>query len=166
MNYNFSEVTFPSSDGKSTVYAEVYTPKNRSSVGIIQISHGMIDHIGRYTELIEYFTANGYVVAGNHHLGHGKTAAHEEDLGFFSDKGGVDLLIEDLHEMNRYLRREFPTLPLIMLGHSMGSLAARAYVRENDTDLDGLILCGSPSYNPLTWLGMMMIKPIRKSLRH
>ena len=52
MNYNFEEITFPSSDGKNQVYAEIYTPKNRSSVGIVQIAHGMIDHIGRYTDYV------------------------------------------------------------------------------------------------------------------
>ncbi len=147
MAYNFQEITFPSSDGKSTVYAELYTPKTKSAVAIIQISHGMIDHIARYKNLIEYMCECGFVVAGNHHIGHGKTAPTEELLGFFADKGGVDYLIEDLHEMNRYLRREMPTLPLIMLGHSMGSFLARLYAVKYPHTLKGLIIHGSAGAN-------------------
>ena len=156
MSYNFSEITFPSSDGKSVVYAEIYTPKNRSAVGIVQISHGMIDHIGRYRELIGFLTNIGYVVAGNHHLGHGKTAADADGLGFFADKGGVDLLIEDLHEMNRYLRREFPTLPLILLGHSMGSFLARLYAVRYPHTLKGLVIHGTAGSNPAVGPGRLM----------
>ncbi len=156
MSYNFQEISFPSSDGKSTVYAEIYTPKTKSSIAIIQISHGMIDHIGRYKNLIEYMCECGFVVAGNHHLGHGRTAQASEDLGFFADKGGVDMLIEDLHEMNRYLRREMPTLPLVMLGHSMGSFLARLYAVKYPHTIKGLIIHGSAGSNPLAGVGRVI----------
>ena len=168
MSYNFSEITFPSSDGKSVVYAEIYTPKNRSAVGIVQISHGMIDHIGRYRELINYLTNIGYVVAGNHHIGHGRTASKPEDLGFFADKGGVDFLIEDLHEMNRYLRREFPTLPLILLGHSMGSFLARLYAVRYPHTVKGLVIHGTAGANPAVGPGRFVAKCVMlfKGKRH
>lgn len=156
MNYNFSETTYPSSDGKNTVYAEIYTPKSRSAIGIVQISHGMVDYIGRYAELADYLTGKGFVVAGNHHLGHGKTAASESDLGFFADADGVGLLLADLHEMNRYLRREFPTLPLILFGHSMGSFLARLYVAEHPHTVKGVVIHGTAGPNPAVGAGKLV----------
>ena len=156
MSYNFSEVTFPSADGKTTVYGEIYTPKNRSSVGIVQISHGMIDHIGRYKNLINYLTENGYVVAGNHHLGHGRSIVSESEYGFFAEKGGVDILLSDLHEMNRILRYQFPTLPLILLGHSMGSFLARLYAVEYSHTVKGVIIHGTSGPNPAAGAGALL----------
>ena len=49
MDYNFNEYRFPSSDGKNTIYAEIYTPKNTAPRGIVQLAHGMIDYTARYT---------------------------------------------------------------------------------------------------------------------
>ena len=80
MSYNFSEYTFPSKDGIHTIYSEIYTPKTGTARGIVQLAHGMVDHTGRYRELAEYLTANGFIFAGNHHLGHGKSVSHPEDL--------------------------------------------------------------------------------------
>ena len=168
MNYNFEEIRFPSSDGKNQVYAEIYTPKNRSSIGIVQISHGMIDHIGRYRELAEYLTGEGFVVAGNHHLGHGKTAATPEDFGFFASRGGVTLVLDDMHSMNRYLRETYPTLPLILLGHSMGSFLSRLYAVKHPHTVKGLVIHGTAGPNAAVGAGKLVAKLIRafKGERH
>ena len=160
MNYVFYEKTFPSADGKNTVYAEIYAPRAHSAHAIVQISHGMIDHIGRYRALIDYLTGEGFVVAGNHHLGHGRTAACEEDFGFFADKGGAELLVEDLHSFNRILREEFPTLPLIMLGHSMGSFLARLYAIKYPHTLKGLVIHGTSGTNAAVGAGRVVAKII------
>ena len=158
MNYNFSEITFPSADGKNTVYAEIYTPKTATCKGIVQLSHGMIDHTGRYKALADYLTAQGYIFAGNHHLGHGKTAASEEDLGYFAAERGVDLVLKDLHTMNRYLRDTFPTLPLVMLGHSMGSFLARLYAVRYPHSIKGLIIHGTSGPNPAAAPGLFLAR--------
>ena len=81
-NYIFSEISFPSADGKSTVHGEIYTPTSGEIRGIVQLAHGMIDYVGRYGFLIEFLTSKGYVFAGNDHLGHGKTAASDSDFGY------------------------------------------------------------------------------------
>lgn len=157
MSYNYSELTFPSSDGKNKVFAEIYMPKTKSAKGVIQLSHGMVDYVTRYTGLAEYLTDNGYIFAGNHHLGHGKTAATEEDFGYFAEKGGVDYLLRDLHSMNKHLRATFPTLPVIMLGHSMGSFLARLYAERYPHDIAGLIIHGTSGPNPLVRLGKLLV---------
>ena len=80
MNYEIQSVSFPSSDGKNTVSARIYVPNDKAIKGVLQIAHGMKDHIERYEILAEALTEKGYVVAGNDHVGHGKTAKDKSDL--------------------------------------------------------------------------------------
>ena len=143
MNYNFSEITYPSKDGKNTVYACLYTPKFSTAKGIVQIVHGMVDYVNRYEPLAEFLTGEGYIVAGNHHIGHGKSAACEEDLGFFGEESAVDVLVRDVHTLNRYLRDTFPTLPLVIFGHSMGSFIARLYIEKYPHSIKGAVIHGT-----------------------
>ena len=126
---------------------------------VIFIIHGISGKKERFLPFMEYMTDKGYACIAHDHRGHGESVLKEEDRGY-SYKGRSAALTKDMRAVTGWINENFPDTPIYMLGHSMGSLAARAYIRENDTDLDGLILCGSPSYNPLTWLGMMMIKPI------
>lgn len=161
MNYNFSETTYPSKDGIHTIYAEIYTPKHSEPKGIIQVAHGMIDYIGRYHRLAEFITGEGYILAGNHHLGHGKSVNSEDDYGFFADESGVDFLVRDMHTMNKYLRDKFPSIPLYVLGHSMGSFIARLYAAEHPHTLKGLIIHGTGGANPLASLGIAVAKTSR-----
>lgn len=162
MNYNFSETTFPSKDGIHTIYAEIYTPKHRSSKGIIQLSHGMIDYVGRYRELADFLTGEGYVFAGHHHLGHGKSVSKSEEFGIFAENGGVDYVIADMYSMNRYLRHTFPTLPLIVMGHSMGSFITRLYVEKYPHSMVGVIIHGTGGPNPAIPFGRALASLIRK----
>ena len=153
MNYRFQEITYKSRDGVSTVYAELYIPRNAEVKGIVQLAHGMADYVGRYTELADYLCARGFVFAGNHHLGHGKTAGTPEEFGYFAERDGVNCLLRDMHTMNRYLRESFPSLPVILIGHSMGSFLARLYANRYPHSIKGLIIHGSAGKNPLTPMG-------------
>ncbi len=153
MNYNFSEIKFPSSDGKNTIYAEVYTPKVINPVGIVQIVHGMIDYTARYERLADFLTSNGYIVAGHHHLGHGKSVSTSDDFGYFADKDGYKYVVEDVRLMNNYLHSTFPTLPIVLLGHSMGSFVSRLYVAKYPRTVNGFIIHGTGGPNPLVGVG-------------
>ena len=156
MNYNYQSYTYPSSDGIHTIHADIYTPKTKTARGIVQLAHGMIDHPGRYVNLIEFLTGEGYIFAGNHHLGHGKSANGGADFGFFADKDGVDYLLRDMHTMNRYLRDTYPTLPLVILGHSMGSFIARLYAVRHPHSMRGVIIHGTGGPNRLVPLGKLV----------
>ena len=160
MNYNFEEITYPSSDGKNTVYAEIYTPKLKTAKGIVQLAHGMVDHPGRYMALIEYLTGEGYIFAGNHHLGHGKTAASPEDFGYFAKTGGIDFVLSDLHTFNKYLRNTYPALPLVLLGHSMGSFIARLYATRHPHSMRGVIIHGTSGPNALAFMGKLAARTV------
>src|SRR6185436_19567237 len=92
--------------------------------GVVQIAHGMGEHIWRYRETIETLVAAGLTVYGNDHRGHGRTAPSPDFLGDFG-WGGFDLLVEDMYRLSRVARAEYPDAPFILLGHSMGSFAAQ-----------------------------------------
>ncbi len=162
MNYDFSEITFPSKDGIHTIYAEIYTPKNSPVKGIIQLAHGMIDYVGRYEELAEYLTGAGYIFAGNHHLGHGKSVVKSDDFGFFAENDGVDAVIGDMYTMNRYLRETYPQLPLVVMGHSMGSFITRLYAVAHPHSMSGVIIHGTGGPNPALPAGRALTSILKK----
>ena len=162
MNYNLTELEFPSSDGIHTIYAEVYVPRRATARGVVQLVHGMIDHTGRYKALAEYLTERGFILAGHHHLGHGKSVSNPEDYGFFADEGGVDAVVKDMHLFNRYLRNSFPALPVIVLGHSMGSFITREYAVRYPHSLRGAVILGTSGPNPLVGTGIFLSKLLGK----
>ena len=159
-SYNISEISFPSADGKNTVHGEIYTPTVGGIRGVVQIVHGMIDHIGRYRLVAEFFTSHGYAVAGNDHLGHGKTAASPDDFGYFADSDGVLSVLRDIHTMNKHLRATFPGVPVILLGHSMGSFLSRLYVERHPHSISAHIIHGTGGPNPLVGVGKLLSKLI------
>jgi alpha-beta hydrolase superfamily lysophospholipase len=110
--------------------------------GVIQISHGMGEHSGRYSELIAALLGAGLVVYANDHRGHGRTAASPEHFGDFG-RGGFDLLVDDMFELSRIAKKENPEKSLILFGHSMGSFAAQQYILDHSEFIDGLALSGS-----------------------
>ena len=75
---------FLSADHKNHIHVKIWEPEGNVQ-GVIQIAHGMIDYIERYTAMAEYFVKKGYVVAGNDHLGHGDSVLTKEDYGYFTE---------------------------------------------------------------------------------
>lgn len=119
--------------------------------GIVQIAHGMGEHIGRYSELITVLREASFIVYANDHRGHGRTAVKREQLGDFG-AGGFDLLVQDMRELSLIARKEHPQKPLILLGHSMGSFAAQQYILEYRDGVDGVALSGSGALDRLAAL--------------
>ncbi len=168
MNYTRREITYKSSDGKNTVFAEIFAPASGDIKGVVQLSHGMIDHTGRYEALAEFLTGEGFVLAGNNHLGHGKTAACPEDFGYFADKDGYKFVIDDVKKMNEILHNEYPSLPTVLFGHSMGSFIARLYTVKYPDTVDALVIHGTGGKNPAAGAGKALVSFLRafKGARH
>lgn len=136
-----TEHTIPSSDGKSRLHIMLWRPEGEIRA-VVQISHGMIEHIGRYNEFAETLAGQGIAVVGHDHLGHGKTS-REEDYGFFADDHGDTYMVRDIHRVRRAAGRMFPNVPYIVLGHSMGSFFLRKYLTVYGKEADGAILMGT-----------------------
>ena len=111
--------------------------------GIVQIAHGIAEHINRYDAFARYLAENGFVVFGNDHLGHGQSINDESELGYFAETGGWEMAVEDMRKLHDAAAGEFPGLPYILFGHSMGSFLARTYIIYFRSGLDGVILSGT-----------------------
>src|SRR4051812_21780781 len=115
-----SDFTHQASDGKS-LFVYRFLPDEGSEVkAVVHLAHGMAEHAARYARLAEALTAAGYAVYANDHRGHGKTASPDE-LGLFAEKDGFARAVGDLVELVAHEKKEHPDLPLVLLGHSMGS---------------------------------------------
>jgi alpha-beta hydrolase superfamily lysophospholipase len=107
---------------------------------VVQIAHGMGEHMGRYADTVDALVAAGLTVYANDHRGHG-LSAHSQ-LGELGG-GGFELLVQDMVRLSEIAREKNPDLPLLLLGHGMGSFAAQRYVIDHSYEVDGLILSGS-----------------------
>lgn len=161
MSYVYKEAGIKATDGKNTLHTEIYIPEGREAVGIVQIAHGMIDYVGRYKLLADYLSERGFILAGADHIGHGDTAACSEDLGYFAERDGYKLVVDDVKRVNEYLKENYPGLPIVLLGHSMGSFVARLYSVKYPDSIDGLIIHGTAGKNPVLPFGILLTKIIK-----
>ncbi len=134
-----------------TIWAPATAPK-----AIIQIVHGMAEHIARYERMAKALNEAGFLVCGRNHRGHGPEA---KLLGYFADEQGWDAILNDAHEVSLDIKKQYPGVPFILLGHSMGSFLAREYALRYGKELDGLILSGTGFYpKALCASGRMLAK--------
>lgn len=134
---------FTSSTG-AKVYAQKWmNDEVKEYKGIVQLVHGMQEHIGRYDEFANVLADCGYVVVGHDHLGHGNTVKNEKEFGYFADTDGWNRLVDDIHILQNQIQKEYPKLPYIIMGHSMGSLLVRTYVTKYKDNLSGIIISGT-----------------------
>ena len=132
---------YNSADNLTKIHAIKWIPENEVK-GILQVAHGMLEHIDRYDNFANFMASNGIVVAGNDHLGHGSSVLSEEDRGFFSQVDGNKTVIEDIRVLSEILKEEYRDLPFFILGHSMGSFLLRQYISIYN-DLDGALIVGT-----------------------
>ena len=122
---------------------------------LVQLAHGMAEHKARYLPVMQFLAAHGYACIINDHRGHGASVRDPGDLGYFYKDGGRGL-VKDMNQITRHFRAQFPKTRLVLVGHSMGSLAARAYAAQFGRDIDGLILSGSPGANPAVGVALAL----------
>lgn len=128
---------------------------------LVQLAHGMCEHKERYEPFMRFLADRGCLCVMNDHRGHGASVRSAEDLGYFYE-GGADALVSDLHQITLWMKERWPHLPFVLFGHSMGSLAVRAYCDKYDGELDGLIVCGSPGWNAAAGAGLLLLNAMAK----
>ena len=109
---------------------------------VVQVLHGLAEHIDRYERFATACNRRGIAVVGHDHRGHG-AAAEATQLGHFGDKDGWSRVIDDAYAVFRATEREYRDLPIILLGHSMGSYIAQDLVMRKTPAIAGLLLSGS-----------------------
>lgn len=134
--------------GHTNIYMKKWSNPNIQPKAVVQLSHGMVEHINRYNEFADFLVSKGMVVVGNDHRGHGKTGEQQGLFGYFAETDGFEKTTNDLMYISKYIKKKYPNVPLFLLGHSMGSFLARRYIQNYSQMIDGLILSGTGYYPP------------------
>ena len=117
-------------------------------VGVVQVAHGLAEHGRRYARLAAALNAAGFVVSANDHRGHGSSTGGGVPLGGFGEAGFAGFTA-DVARHGELLREEFPGLPVFLLAHSLGSMAAQNVLLEHPDLYAGVVLSGSTALDGL-----------------
>lgn len=141
---NKSEFYIPSKDGSHQLRCVEWIPE-KAPRAVLQVSHGMIEHLERYDRFATFLNEAGIAVVGNEHLGHGKSVNGEEDYGYFTEKEPSKTVVDDLYQLTVQMKEKYPGIPYFVLGHSMGSFLIRRYIMTYGDKVDGVIIMGTGS---------------------
>lgn len=156
-SFTTREFNFLSNNNYTEIYGKMWIPTGEI-IAILQLSHGMQEHIGRYEKFAQYMAERGILVVGNDHMGHGKSINGPEDMGYFSipikglSKRNLEkvnssaMAVKDLHHITMVVKKHYPGIPYILLGHSMGSFFVRRYIIDYKNVIDAAIIVGTGNY--------------------
>lgn len=129
------------SKGAGNIHACRWTPEG-TPVAVLQIVHGIAEFIERYDDFANYLTRQGFLVVAEDHMGHGQSINGDGVQGFFH--GGWFTAVADTFELLQMTRAEFPDIPYVLFGHSMGSFMARTILcKYPDSGISAAIICGT-----------------------
>ena len=138
----FKDFYFNSSTGKNKIHARMCVP-DAEPRAIVQIIHGIAEYIDRYDEFMSFLADNGIIAVGTDHLGHGKSIESEEQTGFFAYDNGWDYVVRDEEVLRLAMHENYPELPIIVFGHSMGSFMARTMLIRYPDAFNAAIISGT-----------------------
>ena len=110
--------------------------------GVVHLTHGVGEHLRRYEHLAHVLTGAGFVVQGHDSRGHGATIAEGAEPGVIGADGWRGT-VDDLDVLVTRAREEWPGLPVVLFGHSMGSFAIQQYLLDHSSCIDAVALCGT-----------------------
>ena len=152
-----SEFYFPSSDGRTLIHVNQWTPLGGPVAGVVQIAHGVAEYGARYEPFARFLCGHGFAVVANDHLGHGKSLVEGSPMVYFGDENGWRHAVEDMEELRRRTAKVFPGVPYFLFGHSMGSFLSRTHLIRYPGRLDGCVLCGTGHMSPALIAGGKLI---------
>lgn len=155
MKVTVKDRRFPSATGLGTIRCRMWIPEDPCAA--LQITHGMAEHIDRYDAFVRFLAARGVLVYGQDHAGHGKSTP-DAARGYFGPEKGWDALVQDMRTLLELVRRDYPAIPYILFGHSMGSFLARTYAGRDGRDFDAFIFCGTAGRNPVLGIAKLLAR--------
>ncbi|MEN6418715.1 MAG: alpha/beta fold hydrolase [Clostridiaceae bacterium] len=156
MKFTLREKRFPSATGLCDIRYRMWRPEDPHAA--LQITHGMAEHIDRYEEFASFLAENGILVYGNDIVSHGKSIRDGVPKGYFGEKNGWDNVVQDMRTMRELVKADYPGIPFILFGHSMGSFLARSYAGRDGEDYDAFIFSGTAGSNPVLAIGKLIAK--------
>lgn len=145
------DIFYDSRDGKTKIHGVIWKPdcmltepaeKPRC---VLQIIHGMEEHIERYDEFARFLNAHDICVIGNDHLGHGRSVSPDIPHGYFGKGDCATVVVRDVHRLKKTVQEQIPDVPFLILGHSMGSFIARNYITRYGSGIAGAVIMGTGS---------------------
>ncbi|MDO4282520.1 MAG: alpha/beta fold hydrolase [Clostridia bacterium] len=150
------EFTFQSVDEITNIHAVEWLPEMKT-IAVLQVSHGVTEYILRYEPLAKYLTDKGIAVVGIDDIGHGLSIASGKEPMYFGTEGSFKFVVEDTYTCYKMTKAKFKDVPYIMLGFSMGSYIARAFLIDYPDSVDAAILMGTGQTPPISiFLGKLM----------
>ncbi|MBQ2738813.1 MAG: lysophospholipase [Oscillibacter sp.] len=143
----FHEFTYLSANGKTPIHAVEWLPE-KEPIAVLQLAHGVSEHILRYEPLAAYLTERGFAVVGHDHLGHGASVIEGKGRLYFGPKGSWNTVVQDIEVRRQLAREKFPSVPYFLLGHSMGSFLARTYLIRHHGTVNAAIIMGTGQMPP------------------
>ena len=140
---DFQEFTFLSSDGHTQLHGAQWTPADREPIAVLQIAHGVAEHIDRYDDFARFLNGHGVIVVGHDHLGHGKSLPEGGTPVYFGDGSTWNTPVDDVYVLHTRLKEQYPHLPLLLMGHSMGSFLSRTYLIRYPGTVKAAVLMGT-----------------------
>ena len=141
-----------STEKESTLNITIFEPDDTEDIsGVIQIVHGMTEHIGRYEKIAEYFTKYGYVVVGNDIIGHGQNKRSDTDNIYMDNWFNA---VEDIMTVRKLIYNKYGSTPVCLLGFSLGSFLVRSLNNKNDYNAQILVGTG---YKPTILLRLVRL---------
>ncbi|MCR5150463.1 MAG: lysophospholipase [Clostridiales bacterium] len=158
------EYSFQSTSELAKIYARCWYPDTQVKA-VFQIMHGMAEHGDRYEDFAKYLCSFGFAVVVDDHLGHGKSVINDDYLGYFGDIGGWDYIVRDERNLTEMIEEEYPDIPVIVFGHSMGSFMVREYLRRygRDKRIKGAVICGTGGKNPALGFAIKLCSMLKKT---
>ncbi len=127
--------------GGGRICACRWTPEGEVKA-IVQIVHGIAEHVLRYDDFAKYLNSRGILVVAEDHMGHGKSICEQTPRGCFA--GGWKAAVKDIYRLTRDTMEAYPGVPFILFGHSMGSFMARTILAKYpDSGIAGAVICGT-----------------------
>ena len=136
--------SFPSAAGGCRIEAVRFLPEDRKVRGTLQLLHGMQEHIGRYDGMAKFFTSRGWAVYGHSHIGHGHSTNEQYPLGYFGRKNAEGRVFRaDARAVHNRAKKDFPDLPMVLFGYSMGSFVCRHCLADFGDELSAAVVCAT-----------------------
>lgn len=140
-----TEFFYPSA-GQGTIRGYRWEPEDAPKA-VVQIVHGIAEHIGRYDDFARFLNSHGFLVVAEDHMGHGGSVGEKDTKGYFT--GGWFKAVQDTYRLLCNTRMEYPQLPYFLLGHSMGSFMTRTLIAKHpDCGVSGVIISGTGWIHP------------------
>lgn len=158
MDRPYRELELATEDGYP-LQLRIYEGRKRA---VIQCIHGMEEHQGRYEAFASFLAEAGFVVVTSDLRGHGpkavkvKNKKNGKEMIHIADKDGDQLLVKDQALIRKKIKELYPDCPVILFGHSMGSIIARKALQADVAEYDKAILCGYPVPQGLSVVGIFL----------